>query len=422
VNKILIVKYNNYLIFLLYLIFLFAFIINEDSLGGAKKDFNYLFDHTLEFKENFFYSFFNYDKTSARHSPIFLIVNAFLLRIIDDKYNLRFLLFHLNVITIFYFYKSLRIRFKNTDKKLLILLSGLLILSPAFRSSSVWPDSYNAGILFFMISFYNYCKYKDNLKIKYFFYCTIFYSIASYFSLNFSIFSIFFYLNFCFLNKKKSEIILFFVLNWLLAFPAIYYVFILKINFLQLGTQIYGYDENFISLRNLSNKIILLPPIIAFHLLPIIFFRKKNNYFLLKDLIYLSVYFFLIKIFFLKHFNYIDVYNLIGGGGFLYKLYFYNIINLNFAIIISSISILIIQKIIRNKINYLIILIIILSTPQLSIYHQYFEPLIYILIFLEFIKINEFKINYKNITVLFLYLIFFLIINFFKSNIKNFII
>ena len=421
-NKILIAKNNNYLIFLLYLIFLFAFIINEDSLGGAKKDFNYLFEHTLEFKENFFYSFFNYDKTSARHSPIFLIVNAFLLRIIDDKYNLRFLLFHLNVITIFYFYKSLRIRFKDTDKKLLILLSGLLILSPAFRSSSVWPDSYNAGILFFMISFYNYCKYKDNLKIKYFFYCTIFYSIASYFSPNFSIFSIFFYLNFCFLNKRKNEIILFFLLNWLLAFPAIYYVFILKINFLQLGMQIYGYDENFISLRNLSNKIILLPPIIAFHLLPIIFFRKKNNYFLLKDLIYLFVYFILIKIIFLKHFNYIDVYNLIGGGGFLYKLYFYNIINLNFAIIISSISILIIQKIIRNKINYWIILIIILSAPQLSIYHQYFEPLIYILIFLEFIKINEFKINYKNITVLFLYLIFFLTINFFKSNIKNFII
>ena len=224
------------------------------------------------------------------------------------------------------------------------------------------------------------------------------------------------------MNKRKSEIILFFVLNWLLAFPAIYYVFILKINFLQLGMQIYGYDENFISLRNLSNKIILLPPIIAFHLLPIIFFRKKNNYFLLKDLIYLFVYFILIKIIFLKHFNYIDVYNLIGGGGFLYKLYFYNIINLNFAIIISSISILIIQKIIRNKINYWIILIIILSAPQLSIYHQYFEPLIYILIFLEFIKINEFKINYKNITVLFLYLIFFLTINFFKSNIKNFII
>jgi hypothetical protein len=422
VDKILIAKYNNYLIFLLYLIFLSGFIINEDSLGGAKKDFNYLFDHTLEFKENFFYSFFNYDKTSARHSPIFLIVNAFLLRIIDDKYNLRFLLFHLNVITIFYFYKSLRIRFKDTDKKLLILLSGLLILSPAFRSSSVWPDSYNAGILFFMISFYNFCKYKDNLKIKYFFYCTIFYSIASYFSPNFSIFSIFFYLNFCSLNKKKGEIILFFVLNWFLAFPAIYYLFILKINFLQLGVQIYGYDENFISLRNLSNKIILLPPIIAFHLLPIIFFRKKNNYFLPKDLIYLPVYFILIKIFFLKNFNYIDVYNLIGGGGFLYKLYFYNIINLNFTIIISSISILIIQKIIRNKINYLIILIIILSAPQLSIYHQYFEPLIYILIFLEFIKINEFKINYKNITVLFLYLIFFLTINFFKSNVKNFII
>jgi hypothetical protein len=421
VNKILSTKNNNYLIFLLYLIFLSAFIFNEDSLGGARKDFGYLFGHALEFKEDFFYTFFNYDKTNARHSPIFLIVNSFLIRIIEDKYNLRFLLFHTNVITIYYFYKTLKIRFKNTDKKLLILLSGLLIFSPAFRSSSVWPDSYNTGILFLMISFYNYYKYKDNLKIKYFFYCTIFYSIASYFSPNFSIFSIYFFLNFYFLNKKNSQIILFFIINWLLAFPAIYYVFILKIDFFHLGEQIYGYDENFISLRNLSNKIILFPPIIAFHLLPIIFFRKGNNNFSLKDLIYLVLYFILLKIFFVENFNYIDVYKLIGGGGFLYSLYYYNIINLNFAIIISSISILIIQKIFRDKINYLIILLIILSVPQLSIYHQYFEPLIYLLIFLEFIKVNEIKIDYKRISILFVYLFLFLTLNFIKSDIKNFI-
>jgi len=422
VNKILSSKNNNYIIFLIYLIFLSAFIFNEDSLGGARKDFGYLFGHSLEFKEDFFYTFFNYDKTNARHSPIFLIVNSFLLRIIEDKYNLRFLLFHTNVITIYYFYKTLKIRFKDTDKKLLILLSGLLIFSPTFRSSSVWPDSYNTGILFLMISFYNYYKYKDNLKIKYFFYCIIFYSISSYFSPNFSIFSIYFFLNFFFFNKNNAQIILFFIINWLLAFPAIYYVFILKIDFFHLGEQIYGYDENFISLRNLSNKIILLPPIIAFHLLPIIFFRKENNNFSLKDLIYLVLYFILIKIFFVENFNYIDVYKLIGGGGILYNLYYYNIINLNFVIIISSISILIIQKILHDKINYLIILLVILSVPQLSIYHQYFEPLIYLLIFLEFIKINEFKINFKNITFLFLYLIFFLSLNFLKSDIKNFIV
>ena len=88
----------------------------------------------------------------------------------------------------------------------------------------------------------------------------------------------------------------------------------------------------------------------------------------------------------------------------------------------SSISILIIQRIITYKINYLIILLIVLSTPQLSIYHQYFEPLIYFLIFFEFIKENEFKINYKNISMLFIYLILFLALNFFKSDIKNFIL
>lgn len=421
-NKILTIKKNKYLIFFLYLIFLSAFILNEDSLGGAKKDFGYLFGHTLEFKENFFYTFFNYDKTNARHSPIFLIINSFLLKIIEYKFNLRFLLFHLNAITIYYFYKTLRIKFKDTDKKLLILLAGLLVFSPSFRSSSVWPDSYNAGLLFLTISFYNYCKYKNNLKIRYFFYCTTFYSIASYLSPNFSIFSIFFYLNFCFINKKKREIILFFILNWILAFPAIYYLFILKIDFFHLGEQIYGYDENFISLRNLSNKIILLPSIIAFHLLPIIFFKKKCNNFALADLFYLILYYILIKIFFEQNFNYADVYKLIGGGGILYNLYHYNIINLNFIIIMSSISILIIQKVISYKINYLIILLIVLSTPQLSIYHQYFEPLIYLLIFFEFIKENEFKINYKNIAVLFTYLILFLTLNILKSDIKNFIL
>jgi hypothetical protein len=418
VNKILIIN-NKYLIFFLYFIFLSAFIFNEDSLGGARKDFGYIFGHILEFKEDFFYTFFNFDKTNVRHSPVFLIINSILLKMIKNEFNLRFLLFHLNIITIYYFYKTLRIKFNNTDKKILILLSGLLIFSPTFRSSSVWPDSYNAGLLFFIISFYNYYKYKNNFKIKYFFYCTIFYTIASYFSPNFSLFSVFFFLNFCFLSKKKREIIFFFIINWLLAFPAIYYLFILKINFFHLNKDIFGYDENFISLTNLSNKIILLPSIIAFHLLPIIFFKKKFDNFVLADLFYLILYYILIKIFFEHNLNYADVYKFIGGGGILYNLYHYNIINLNFIIIISSISILMIQKVITYKINYFIILLIILSIPQLSIYHQYFEPLIYLLIFLEFIKENELKIKYKNIAALFIYLILFLTLNIFKSDIKN---
>jgi hypothetical protein len=78
-----------------------------------------------------------------------------------------------------------------------------------------------------------------------------------------------------------------------------------------------------------------------------------------------------------------------------------------------------IQKVITYKINYFIILLIILSIPQLSIYHQNFEPLIYLLIFLEFIKENELKIKYKNIAALFIYLILFLTLNIFKSDIKN---
>ena len=97
------------------------------------------------------------------------------------------------------------------------------------------------------------------------------------------------------------KLILFFILNWILAFPAIYYLFILKIDFFHLGEQIYGYDENFISLRNLSNKIILLPSIIAIHLLPIIFFKKKFNNFVLADLFYLILYYILIDLTYNKY-------------------------------------------------------------------------------------------------------------------------
>ena len=413
---------KKYLIFFLYLVFLSAFLINEDSLGGAKKDFIYLYDHTLEFKNDFLHTFFNYDKTGARHSPIFLIINSFLLKIVKEQFNLRLLLFHLNIITIYFFYKTLEIKFRNTDKKLLILLSSLLIISPSFRSSSVWPDSYNAGILFFSISLFNYYKYKENLQTKYFFNCTIFYAVASYFSPNFAIFSIFFYLNFLFLNKNNKEKVLFFILNWLIAFPAIYYLFILKINFLQLGEQIYGYEENFLSVKNLSNKIILLPTIIIIHLLPIILFKKKTPNFLLRDIIYLAFYYIFMKVFLEDSFHYSDIYKFIGGGGIIYNLYLYNIINFNAIIIISSISFLLIQKLILNKFNYLIIILIIFSIPQLSIYHQYFEPLIYFFIFFEFIKNNEFKINYRNICMFFLYLVLFLTLNIFKNPIKNFIL
>ena len=78
---------NKYSIFILYLIFFSAFIFNEDSLSGARKDFNYLFGHTLEFKEDFFNTFFNYEKTNSRHSPVFLIINSFLLKVINAKNN-----------------------------------------------------------------------------------------------------------------------------------------------------------------------------------------------------------------------------------------------------------------------------------------------------------------------------------------------
>ena len=43
-----------------------GFILNEDSLGGAKNDFYSQLERTLYLKEDLFYHFFNYDDLENR--------------------------------------------------------------------------------------------------------------------------------------------------------------------------------------------------------------------------------------------------------------------------------------------------------------------------------------------------------------------
>ena len=95
--------------FLIFLSFLFGFIFNEDSLGGAKQDYFYHLDYFYKFNDSFFETFNNYgldqESNSVRNSPIFYILGSLLLKIELPIALLKFLSAIIALLICFMFYK-----------------------------------------------------------------------------------------------------------------------------------------------------------------------------------------------------------------------------------------------------------------------------------------------------------------------------
>ena len=165
-------------------------------------------------------------------------------------------------------------------KKLLILISLLLLLSPTVRSLAIWPDSHLYGLIFFLISVFWYLKFLINKnKFIYIFLNILFLAIASYIRPSFCLFSIYFTFNYYKNFNLNYKFYLIILINFLLALPAFYYLFILDIMFL---TSNAVSDINLYIRLNPANKLLIISSIIFFHLIPIMilkfqFFKIKLN-------------------------------------------------------------------------------------------------------------------------------------------------
>ena len=398
-----------------------GFVLNEDSLGGAKNDFYSQLERTLRLKEDLFYYFFNYDDLENRHSPIFLVFSSIILNSFENVEFFRATHLFLPILIYFFFYKCLKIRFNKIDSSKLAFISSLIFISPTIRSYSIWPDSYIYGLLFFIISTYYYLLHRyQKYNFLNIFYNVLYLSISSYFMPIFSIFSLYFFFSFTkfFLKKNlfhKIPVVIF--LNLLLAFPAFYYIFYLDINFLR-STGEWGLTEKTFSLLNFSNKFFYSSSIIFFHLIPffLIFFNElKISKYIIKNKNFIFIFLFLIIAYFFS--NYENIYDNLGGGGIFYRI-FNEILNvpdlqLLLTIPISYFFIFLLQN---NIYNYLIFLILLFSNFQLTIYHNYFEPIIYMVILTLILNTNLSSklFTHKNINILILFNIFFLMISIFK--------
>ncbi len=399
-------------LFSLYVSLVISFYFGENSTGGAILDYNNQKMISSKFLSNFKDTFYNFDNFSTRHSPVLIIILSYLENFFSSDAVIRFIYLHICMLLPFLFFKTLCIKFDGADKKMLLLLSGLIFLSPTFRSLSIWPDSRILGLTIFLLSIYYFIKFEIELNFKYVALNILTCALSAYFSPNFSVFSLFFLFKFIKVYGLISpKILLIYIFNLILAIPAIYYIFILDVNFLNKSAAINIDSNEKIFFNNIFNDILITFSITLFYLLPFLIVKlidiKKISE--IKNIIY-SLLLFLISAFF---FDYNYEY---GGGGIFFKFsnQFFN--NNLFFYFISFLSILIILPFLKSrKENLFLFLLILINNPQYTIYHKYFDPFLLI----AFFSLFNFKISLqgkknKSFILIYVYFLTFLII----SNLK----
>ena len=421
INNLLKKNYHTLICFFLILSIYFGFFLGENITLGPKLDFEHALAGANHFGKDFINTFLNFDTAldevgaATRISPIYLIIILFLNKILISVDLVRFFLMNIIMLNQLFFYKSLKLIFKeNVDKKYLLILSCILYLSPSFRSNAIWPESAMLGLLFFLISIYFYLKFKSHKKIKYSFLNILFLAIASYIRPSFCLFGIFFYYEFFmhFLKNKNflKNIFYITVLNFFLAFPAFYYVFILDVFFI---------DEGGLSM-NYFNKIPIIASIVFFHMIPILIYKKFNLNLNYKYDLGLFLIITLSLTLIIKNFNY-DI-NLSGGGILLHASNY--LLGNNILLFIFypvSMYFLIKISIFKNYNNLILILILLMMTPQYHIFHKYYDPLIIILCFTIFnleIK-HDFFQKSRHLFILYSFYIFYYFVHYINYLIET---
>ena len=255
--------------------------------------------------------------------------------------------------------------------------------------------------------------FEKNKKFKNCILNIIFCAISAYISPNFALFSIFYFYKFTIFYKSEiNKLISIILLNLILSIPAFYYIFILDVNFLNKIAATNINENQNIFFSNIFNNILLITSIILFYLFPFLITKiiSLNKIFKFNEII-ISLTIFIISLF------YFDYKYQFTGGGIVFKFSNFFLGNNIFFFMICFISILIIINLSNSKFeNILLLMLILLSNPQITVYHKYYDPFLLIVFFTLFnFNIDLSKINLKlNSSIIYLFFISFLLISNFK--------
>ena len=411
---------NIYIIYLfLYFSLLVGFYFNEDFALGYTTDYLTYKKFALLFDKDFLNSLLNFNKLFPGFpSPIYMIFLSFLEKISFNDIFARLITLHLSLLIPFFFYLCLKIKYEFKINDIKILLPTIIFFSPYFRSASIWSGNENISLIFLSISLYFFLKYEktETKKLSYIILNTFFLALAAYIRPNYSLFSIYFFVRYYFDLNFSYKLLFYIFINILLSFPAIYYAFVLDINFF--SQFLLRGDNNVLldfTLSAFINQFSITLTILFFYSIPFILSNIKQNFqmsnFKTENLV-LSIIFLFLLIF------YFD-YNLLYGGGIFYKLsalifgnnylfYFFSLISFNALILIFSDS----GKSKDGSFDIILLLVLLLLEIDGVVYHEPYDTLIYLIFFL-LVK-NNFYINFsKKFTINKLIFISFFSISFF---------
>ena len=405
---------NIFFLLFLYLTLIIGFIYGENLNHGAYSDWVVNHDVIKDFSNNFTYTFLNYDSYGHRHSPIYLILLSLFLDLGLDIGQVRFIHLHLSISLIVIFYQCLRLIFTNINNNYLFLLSLIIFLSPTFRSLAIWPDSRLPGLIFFVLTIYFFLRFKITNNLRYTWYTCGSLLISSYISPNFSIFFPYFF--FFFLKKVKfKELGFLIIFNFLASLPILYYIFILDVNFLAAGTTPGLNNESINFSFNLSDKLMIISSIIFFHLSPTLFMDNFFNQFkififkkfiILIPLVVCLIYFFNYQLSYTGGGVFFILSNLLFNNNYLF--YIGSFFFISFVLYISSL----------NFNNFFLLSLLIVSNIQNTIYHKYYEPLIFIMFFtlIKYPEVENFLKKKNNIFYLYFLSFIYILMRVFKTN------
>ena len=407
---------SNFKSFTIYSIGFFSLILglvlNENSSGGAKIDFNYLFPFIESFSSNFESGLATYiaNPSSIIHSPVFYILIGIFYKITDNITVIKIFYIFLCSFFPFIFFIIIKDKFK-IDKNILFIFSLIIFLSPYFRSSAIWLLGDNLSLIFLGLSIYYFNKIYEfgynNLRVS--FLCIFFLILCCYIRYYYCLFFLYYmYFFYQKLNKKYFFILLFF--SFTLSFPAIFYFYYIFSNANFANTV-----NNYSQINFYSNSLIVLS-ILLFYITPFCILQSHSFLRYIKDNTKLIFYVFLIFFipFLIGQFfnNDLTNFSLRGGGVFVKLANLFEIENFLLLSVTSFVSLIILDYFFKEKRfqNYSLLIILILSFPIYTIYQKYFDPLFF-LFFFGLIKSNELeKVFLKNknfLIITFIYFSFF---------------
>ncbi len=306
--------------FLIYVSYFFGFYLNENSIGsgGYNGDISWIWKNFELFQNKNLLDAIKDESFFGNRTPLIYILNIYLNPFIDSYESYRFSIFIFSLTGPIILYKCLEVKFRNTNKEILFLVSSVILLSPYYRTTAYWGMEINYAIITMLISCYYFIIIKFDEKNKYFkniFLLIFFSSLTIYFDQKFL-----FLPSLVFLKIMVSRLNLKFKVYTILSysFLALPYVYLIDIwgGVVPSKTQ----DANPNTITNVDRLLYdfyfyhlgYASTIIGFYLFPLLFFKENNLFKMIKDFTKRKISYFILLI------------------PFIYILYLYNIVDYKF--------------------------------------------------------------------------------------------